>query len=149
MERRAFLKFGALGCGGALLLGAVPTLGTESERVVEVLAASLFAGVPLGDLDVVGAFRRSLAPLPRAVQWQARGLLRALEWEPVLRYGARLTRLDPASRQDFLEGLATSSIYGRRLMVHGAKQLLAMSVYQQEPAWRLMGYDGPLLEQTP
>jgi len=145
MERRAFLKLGVLGTSGALVLGAVPALGTDEQRVVEALAAAIFAGVPLGELDVVGAYERSLAVLPRSVRWQARGLMRALEWEPVLRYGARFSRLTPSDRQAFLTGMATSSLYSRRLMVHGAKQLLAMATYQQEPAWKLMGYDGPLL----
>ncbi|HJN72587.1 MAG TPA: hypothetical protein QGF58_01520 [Myxococcota bacterium] len=153
MERRAFLKLGALGCSGALILGAVPSLGavwlsTEDARVIEVLAASLFAGVPLGDIDVVGAFTRSIAPLPRSIRWQARGLLRALEWEPVMRYGSRLSRLDPTTRDDFLVGMATSPLYPRRLALHGAKQLLAMAVYQHDATWKLMGYDGPLLPEA-
>ena len=127
------------------MLGAVPALGSDEDRVVEVLAATFFPGVPLGDIDVVGAFHATLAELPRSVQVQARGLLRALEWEPVLRHGGRLSRLDPGDREAFLVGLATSPIYGRRLLAHGAKQLLAMAVYQHDATWQILGYDGPLV----
>ncbi|MCP4807356.1 MAG: gluconate 2-dehydrogenase subunit 3 family protein [Proteobacteria bacterium] len=145
MQRRSFLKLGAITASGALLLGAVPALGTDERRTVEALAATLFAGVPLGDIDLWASFQTTLQPLPLAVRLQVRGLLRGLEWEPVVRYGGRFSRLEPEDRIAFLDALSTSDLYPRRLMAHGIKQVLAMSVYQHDATWKILGYDGPLV----
>lgn len=145
VRRRSFLKLGAITASGALLLGAVPALGTDERRVVEALAATIFAGVPLGELDVFAAYLRTLEALPLAVQLQGRGLMRALEWEPLVWHGGRFSHLAPDERARFLDTLATSDLYPRRLLAHGAKQLLAMAVYQHPAAWKLLDYDGPLV----
>ena len=143
MERRAFLKLGAITASGALILGAVPALGTDERRGVEALAATIFAGVPLGEIDVFGAYQRTLSNLPLAVRLQVRGLVRGLEWEPLVTHGSRFSRLDPPERTAFLDAMATSDLYPRRLMAHGIKQVLAMAVYQHDATWALLGYDGP------
>ncbi|MCB9766041.1 MAG: gluconate 2-dehydrogenase subunit 3 family protein [Alphaproteobacteria bacterium] len=144
LSRRQALGF--LAGGAALALGGAPLATTDERAVLAAVAARLFLGSPgAGDARVVDASMACLSALPVATRLQVRGLLRAVQWEPLTRYGGRFTELSHEQQDDFLRQLATSDHYLRRLMFHGLKQLCAMGHYQHDRAWGVMGYGGPLV----
>lgn len=83
---------------------------------------------------------RAIAARPAHVQRQLALLLRCLEWIPLLRYGHRLSRLDPARRAEFLDSLQTSRLLVVRRGVWGLRTLVLMGYYGRPAAVAAIGY---------
>ncbi len=83
---------------------------------------------------------RAIAARPRRLQRQLALLIRCLEWIPLLRYGRRLSRLDPARRAKFLDSLHTSRLLLVRRGVWGLRTLALMAYYGRPAAVSAIGY---------
>src|SRR5437773_10216864 len=82
------------------------TLSSPAFRAVAtcvVPEASRLDAAQWDEMDAIVA--EVIAARPRAVQRQLALFLILLEWFPLLRYGRRLSRLDPARRTNFLDPL--------------------------------------------
>jgi hypothetical protein len=82
----------------------------------------------------------AIAARPALVRRQLTLLLRCLEWIPLLRYGRRLSRLDPARRARFLNSLQTSRLLVVRRGVWGLRTLVLMGFYGRPAALAAIGY---------
>jgi len=83
---------------------------------------------------------RAIAARPARLQRQLALLLRLLEWIPLLRYGRRLSRLDPTRRAAFLASLANSRLLVLRRGIWGVRTLILMGYYGRPAAARAIGY---------
>jgi hypothetical protein len=83
---------------------------------------------------------RAIAARPARLQRQLALLLRLLEWIPLLRYGRRLSRLDPTRRAAFLASLASSRLLVLRRGIWGVRTLILMGYYGRPAAARAIGY---------
>lgn len=83
---------------------------------------------------------RAIAARPRRLQRQLALLLRCLEWIPLLRYGRRLSRLDPVRRAKFLDSLQTSRLLLVRRGAWGLRTLALMGYYGRPAAVAAIGY---------
>lgn len=82
----------------------------------------------------------AIAARPALVRRQFALLLRCLEWIPLLRYGRRLSRLDPARRARFLDSLQTSHLLVVRRGVWGLRTLVLMGFYGRPSVLAAIGY---------
>src|SRR3989442_4850484 len=73
----------------------------------------------------------AIAARPRAVQRQLALFLILLEWFPLLRYGRRLSRLDPARRTKFLDQLQRAPMLLLRRGFWGVRTLVLMGYYRR------------------
>ena len=83
---------------------------------------------------------RAIAARPARLQRQLALLLRLLEWIPLVRYGRRLSGLDPARRAAFLASLANSGLLVLRRGIWGLRTLILMGYYGRPAAARAIGY---------
>jgi hypothetical protein len=90
------------------------------------------------DLERIVA--RAIAARPARLRRQLALLLRLLEWIPLLRYGRRLSGLDPARRTAFLMALANSGLLVLRRGIWGLRTLILMGFYGRPAAARAIGY---------
>lgn len=90
--------------------------------------------------DVEAIIARALARRPRRLRRQFALLLILLEWLPVLRYGRRLSRLDPARRLAFLERLEAAPLVLVRRGFWGLRTLIQMGYYGRPAAAAAIGY---------
>lgn len=82
----------------------------------------------------------AIAARPARLQRQLALLLRLLEWIPLLRYGRRLSGLEPARRAAFLVSLADSRLLVLRRGIWGLRTLILMGYYGRSAAARAIGY---------
>ena len=82
----------------------------------------------------------AIAARPPRLQRQLALLLRLLEWIPLLRYGRRLSGLEPARRAAFLVSLADSRLLVLRRGIWGLRTLILMGYYGRSAAARAIGY---------
>ena len=99
------------------------------------------AGLAPGEWDELERIvARAIAARPARLQRQLALLLRLLEWIPLLRYGRRLSGLDPARRAAFLASLANSGLLVLRRGIWGLRTLILMGYYGRAAAARAIGY---------
>lgn len=145
LTRRAF-GLGLLGTG-LIVAAGVPVLwtSTDEDAVIRAATAAFFpptdGSADPDALDVPGAVRRYLAEFSTDARWQARGLLRVIEYG--VRPGSRFSGLSLADRVAALEGMAASRVATERLLVAALKQLCAMGYWQHPETWGFLGYEGP------
>src|SRR6266516_4263537 len=82
----------------------------------------------------------AIAARPRAVQRRLALFLNLLELLPVLRYGRRLSRLDPVRRARFLDLLQRAPILLLRRGFWGLRTLILMGYYGRPAAAAAIGY---------
>ena len=82
----------------------------------------------------------AIAARPRAVQRQLALFLILVEWFPLLRYGRRLSRLDPAGRTKFLDRLQRAPMLLLRRGFWGVRTLVLMGYYGRPAAAVEIGY---------
>jgi hypothetical protein len=103
---------------------------------------------PAATVATVDAFCRSLDP---ALSSQLPLALRLFEWAPLV-FDWTLTpftRLGDAERDASLRGWMTSRFAIRRQAFLAVRNLCLLGFYSQPEAWRLVGYQGPLLAAGP
>lgn len=145
----------ALACGP----GATP-VATPGERFFEpdeaeiltaVVERMVDTGLPdaprvreSGAVDAIDALCRSLDP---ALTRPLPALLRLVDWGPYVfdLAFARFRALAPEAQDASLRGWMTSGLALRRQGFAALKGLACFGWYAQEPSWRLVGYEGPLL----
>lgn len=114
------------------------------RRTFRSLAATVVpAAVELdadGWRDVEERIEAALALRPPRLRRQLRLLFAFLEWRPVLRYGRRFSRLDPARRTRFLDGVQHSSALTVRRGFWGIRTLVYLGYYGQSAVRRSIGY---------
>lgn len=82
----------------------------------------------------------AIAARPARLQRQLALLLGLLEWIPLLRYGRRLSGLDPERRAAFLVSLANSRLLVLRRGIWGLRTLILMGYYGRSAAASAIGY---------
>jgi hypothetical protein len=90
--------------------------------------------------DVEAIIGRALAGRPPRLRRQLALLLVLLEWLPLLRYGQRLSRLDPARRLAFLERVEAAPLVVVRRGFWGLRTLILMGYYGRPAAAAAIGY---------
>ena len=90
--------------------------------------------------DVEAIIGRALAGRPPRLRRQLALLLALLEWVPLLRYGRRLSRLDPARRLAFLERVEAAPLVVVRRGFWGLRTLILMGYYGRPAAAAAIGY---------
>jgi hypothetical protein len=90
--------------------------------------------------DVEVIIDRALAGRPPRLRRQLALLLILLEWLPLLRYGRRLSRLDPTRRLAFLERWETAPLVLVRRGFWGLRTLILMGYYGRPAAAAAIGY---------
>ncbi len=94
-----------------------------------------------GEWDEVEAIiGHALAGRPPRLRRQLTLLLLLLEWLPLLRYGRRLSRLDPARRYAVLERLEQAPLLIVRRGLWGLRTLILMGYYGRPAAAAAIGY---------
>lgn len=83
---------------------------------------------------------RAVAARPRRLRRQLALLLHLLEWLPLLRYGRRLSRLDPARRARLLGACQAAPLLLLRRGVWGVRTLVLMGYYGRPAAATKIGY---------
>ncbi len=149
--RRRLFQLGLAGAVTSLVLGTAPVVGLDERAVLTALLDRLFdpgemtAPVPSQThaVDLTLELVDGLAPVTRL---QVRGLLRALEFGALGRFGSRFSTLAAAEQDAWLLDLAEGP-YPGRVLLHALKQLGAMGHYQQPSTWTALTYPGPLLDR--
>ncbi len=90
--------------------------------------------------DVEAIIGRALAGRPPRLRRQLALLLVLLEWLPLLRYGRRLSRLDPSRRLAFLERVEAAPLVVVRRGFWGLRTLILMGYYGRPAAAAAIGY---------
>ncbi len=90
--------------------------------------------------DVEAIIGRALGGRPPRLRRQLALLLVLLEWLPLLRYGRRLSRLDPARRLAFLERVEAAPLVVVRRGFWGLRTLILMGYYGRPAAAAAIGY---------
>src|SRR3989442_10977754 len=117
------------------------TLSSPAFRAVAtcvVPEASRLDAAQWDEMDAIVA--EVIAARPRAVQRQLALFLILLEWFPLLRYGRRLSRLDPARRTKFLDQLQRAPMLLLRRGFWGVRTLVLMGYYGRPAAAAEIGY---------
>lgn len=89
---------------------------------------------------IEGTLAAALASRPAALQRQFLLFLRVVEWLPLVRFGRRFTRLDPARRTRFLKNLQNAPLLLVRRGMWGLRTLLLMGYYGRPEARAEIGY---------
>jgi hypothetical protein len=145
----------ALGCGPAVAPPAGPAARFfepgETEVLLAVVERMVDTGLPdaprvrdTGAVDAIDRLCRTLDPeLTRPLP----ALLRLVDWGPYVfdLAFARFRDLPPEARDASLRGWMTSGLALRRQGFQALRGLAFFGWYAQEPSWRLVGYQGPLL----
>ncbi|HYL21518.1 MAG TPA: hypothetical protein VEU74_07140 [Gemmatimonadales bacterium] len=122
---------------------SIPLLSSQRDTFRAVAMSVVPEAAELDAADWEEAERivaRAIAARPARVQRQLALLLRCLEWIPLLRYGHRLSRLDPARRARFLDSLQTSRLLLVRRGVWGLRTLVLKGYYGRPAAVAAIGY---------
>ena len=144
-SRRRFLSLGVAGGGAAQLLGLAPA---REVQILDALADRLFFAPGMPKPSTLGAGARAWAfamELPAFDRAQLRGLLRAIDWGPCLRWGARFPNLGEAEQDAILTALCEAEALTPRLALQALRQLLAMGTFTHPTVWAAIGYDGPTI----
>lgn len=104
----------------------LPTVLRPLVQTVVPSAAELDAD---GWAEVEGLIARALRDRPPEVQRQARLLLAAIEWLPLLRFGRRFSRLDPSRRARVLAWLERAPLRPLRVGAWGLRTLALLGWY--------------------
>jgi hypothetical protein len=145
----------ALGCGP----GRAPPAGPagrffapdEAELLTVVVERIVDTGLPdaprvrdTGAVETIDGLCRALDP---ALTRPLPALLRAVDWGPYVfdLAFARFRALPPDAQDASLRGWMTSGLAFRRQGFQALRALAFFGWYAQEPSWRLVGYEGPLL----
>lgn len=117
------------------------------ERVRPTFRAVAHAVVPEtpsmsaeGWTDLEATVERALASRPVAMQKQIVSFLRAVEYLPIARYGARFSRLNPERATAVLRWLERSKALIIRRGVWGLRTLVMMGYYTQPIVQQAIGY---------
>ncbi|HEY6059167.1 MAG TPA: hypothetical protein VIV10_01165 [Gemmatimonadales bacterium] len=89
---------------------------------------------------IEGTVAAALASRPAALQRQFLLFLRVVEWLPLVRFGHRFTRLDPARRTRYLKSLQNAPLLLVRRGMWGLRTLLLMGYYGRPEARDEIGY---------
>jgi hypothetical protein len=168
MHRRRFLN---LSLGSALLLsglgglawlapgtgrlpdavaGRLRCLSSQQGRTLQAAALRILDGAePAPSLDGAAAqilfIDRYLLSLAPPLRSDLRALLGLLEHAPLVRFGARFSRLDPAAQDQVLRGWEASRFDLLRQGLFALKSLCCLAHYQDERSFSAIGYSGPLV----
>ena len=97
---------------------------------------------PVRETDAVAFFDRWMARAPRVNRVALRGLLYALELAPrVLGFGARMRRLTPQRRAEFLRAIEQNRLPQLRQMAKLMQGFGQLSYYGDDRVMLLIGYD--------
>ncbi len=117
------------------------TLPSPVFRAVATCVVPEAARLEAAQWDEVEAIvARAIAARPRAVRRQLALFLELLEWLPLLRYGRRLSRLDPARRARVLDVLQRAPMLLLRRGFWGVRTLILMGYYGRPAAAAAIGY---------
>src|SRR5207249_9547183 len=97
--------------------------------------------------EMAAIVARAIAARPRAMQRQLALFLILLEWFPLVRYGRRLSRLDPARRTKFLDRLQRSPLLLLRRGFWGVRTLVLMGYYGRPAAAAEIGYRAAFINE--
>ncbi len=149
--RRDVLRLGLFTAVGLGLVGLPPLLLSREGEILEAVLGRLYP--PLAGEDApdpspaVKATLAYLAKVPPRQIWQVRGLLRFVEWDPLLRHSGRFSRLSAEAQDTWLHRQSQSSLAPRRQAFAALKMLGAMGAWQLDPRWPAIGYPGPMVER--
>ncbi len=90
---------------------------------------------------------RYVAGLAAPIRTDLRAGLVLVEHAPLLRYGARFTRLTAADQDAVLQGFSDSRVTTLRQVFVALKSLCCLSHYQDEQSFAAIGYSGPLVRR--
>ena len=93
-----------------------------------------------GWMALEGVIENLLATKPPKLRRQIRMLIRALNAMPVLRYGRRFVKLDPARATSFLSAVQGSSITLLRIGFWGLRTMIFMGYYGRPEIAESIGY---------
>ena len=170
--RRRFMKIGIVG-GGLVLLGsavayfrtrgydvskerAAKLAALESwqlvvvEHVARRVAATDRADAPTADdVDVADFIDGYVAAMPTAMRRDVVRLFGYVEHlAPVaVGYASRFTRLAPHEQDKVLAGMEASDQDLIRGGFAGLKSLVFMGYYRDARTWRILGYEGPMVNR--
>jgi hypothetical protein len=97
---------------------------------------------PVRETDAVAFFDRWMARSPRANRVALRALLHALEVAPrLLGFGARMRRLPPARRADFLRAIERNRLPQLRQLAKLMQGFGQLAYYGDDRVMRRIGYD--------
>ena len=117
------------------------TLSSPAFRAVATCVVPEASRLDAAQWDEMAAIvARAIAARPRAMQRQLALFLILLEWFPLVRYGRRLSRLDPARRTKFLDRLQRSPLLLLRRGFWGVRTLVLMGYYGRPAAAAEIGY---------
>jgi len=117
------------------------TLSSPAFRAVATCVVPEASRLDAAQWDEVEAIvAGAIAARPPAVQRQLALFLILLEWFPLLRYGRRLSRLDPARRTTFLDRLQRAPMVLLRRGFWGVRTLVLMGYYGRPAAAAEIGY---------
>jgi hypothetical protein len=117
------------------------TLSSPAFRAVAMCVvpeAARLDAVQWNEVEAIVA--RAIAERPQAVQRQLALFLNLLELLPLLRYGRRLSRLDPERRTRMLELLQRAPLLLVRRAFWGIRTLILMGYYGRPAAAATIGY---------
>ncbi len=149
--RRDVLRLGFFTAVGLGLVGLPPLLLSRERDILEAVIGRIYPPLPGEDAphssSAMEATLSYLAQVPPRQLWQVRGLLRFVEWDPLLRQGGRFSRLSADAQDTWLHRQSQSSLALRRQVFSALKMLGAMGAWQLDPRWPAIGYPGPMLER--
>src|SRR3989454_698612 len=117
------------------------TLSSPAFRAVATCVVPEASRLDAAQWDEMAAIvGRAMAARPRAMQRQLALFLILLEWFPLLRYGRRLSRLDPARRTKFLDQLQRNPLLLLRRGFLGVRAPLFVGYYRRPAAAAEIGY---------
>src|SRR5256885_13391501 len=117
------------------------TLSSPVFRAVATCVVPEASRLDAAQWDEMAAIvARAIAARPRTLQRQLALFLILLEWFPLVRYGRRLSRLEPARRTKFLDRLQRSPLLLLRRGFWGVRTLVLMGYYGRPAAAAEIGY---------
>ena len=93
-----------------------------------------------GWAEMEQAIQTQLAGRPEGLRRQLRFFVRLLQWLPILRYGRRLTGLDPARRAVFLTWMQRAPVTILRVGFWGLRSLVFLGYYGSPRGAATTGY---------
>ncbi len=148
--RRDVLRLGFFTAVGLGLVGLPPLLLSRERDILEAEIGRIYPPLAAEDAphssSAMEATLAYLAKVPPRQLWQVRGLLRFVEWDPLLRHGGRFSRLSAEAQDTWLHRQSQSSLAPRRQVFAALKMLGAMGAWQLDHRWPAIGYPGPMVE---
>ncbi len=149
--RRHVLRLGFFTALGLGMVGLPPLFLSKEGDILKAALGRLYPPPPEEDPPLqsaaVEATLAYLAQVPPRQLWQVRGLLRFVEWDPLLGQGGRFSRLSAEAQDTWLQRQARSSMAMRRQVFAALKMLGAMGAWQLDKRWPAIGYPGPMVER--